>query len=276
MGGKPLEPRGEADLLPQLDFLRAAHRRLIVTYVDAVRRSSFLPGLLEAGARTGDHNDFTFGISGPIARALLAIHIRDRLKLLERVYVQLRRAIREGDDQAYAGWLDDAVAGCREFGQSMSTAQAGLRALQLPGLSLIAIAIIQQTEIPAAWTLIPLLLLAYLLYVAAFKSFPLKRELLLPEAVRLESRSTEEQEAHEGTNAYRREEELASCLGYGRPREGQLDYLVVGLGGLTMVIASVALQEVELLDLLDGTVLGLAGLLSIAFAVSRWRRRRWR
>lgn len=272
------EPKQGHELRPPLEKLQGAHYALMEAYVDAVRRSSFLPGLLEVGARNREDRGeaFTLGAAGPIARALLAVHIRDRMKLLERVYVQLGQTIRPGQDDAYACWLGEAMAGCKTFGQSMSTAQAGLRALQVPGLSLVFVAILQQSQVPKEWILLLLVPLAYFLVVAVFGSFRLKRELLLHGARRLESEDQKQQERHSGVNAYRCEEELAQCLGYGRPREGQLDYLAVGAVGLVITVPSLVLLFTSPLS--DSLIapFGFIGVGLFGFAANRWRRRRWR
>lgn len=272
------EPKHGNELRPPLEKLQGAHYALMDVYVDAVRRSSFLPGLLEVGARNREDRGeaLRLGAAGPITRALLAVHIRDRMKLLERVYVQLGQTIRPGQGDAYARWLGEATAGCKAVGQSMSTAQAGLRALQVPGLSLVFVAILQQSQVLGEWILLLLLPLAYFLAVAVFSSFRLKRELLLHGARQLELEDRQQQERHAGVNAYRCEEELAQCLGYGRPREGQLDYLVVGLTGLAIAVFFVVLLFVSpLSDLLIGP-LGFLGVSVFGFAANRWRRRRWR
>lgn len=271
------EPKAPDALRPQLAELQKAHAELIAAYVDAVRRGSYLPGLFEAGNRLdGNDESFRFGTSGPIARALLAIHVRDRLKLLERLYTQLRQTISPGEDAAYATWLEEAAEGCRSLGESMSTAQAGLRALQIPGLSLVLIALLQQSGALGPWILGFLVPVAYLLFVAAFSSFRLKRELLFHGAGRVESEGREAQEARRDANAYRCEESLTACLGYGRPREGQLDYFAVGLAGLVMLIAAVALGEAGLIGFVIEFSIIATGLGLMIFAASRWRRRRWR
>ena len=271
------EPKASDALRPPLGELQKAHGELIAVYVDAIRRGSYLPGLLEAGNRLdGKDESFRFGTSGPIARALLAIHIRDRLKLLERVYTQLRQTVSRAEDTAYATWLDEAVEGCRSFGESMSTAQAGLRALQIPGLSLVAIAILQQSGALGPWILLGLIPVAYLLFVLAFSSFRLKRELLLHGAGGIESEDRKAQEAHRGANAYRCEESLAACLDFGRPREGQLDYMAVGFAGVALLVAAVALRQAGVIQRVVEFVLIFVGLALLLFAAGRWRRRRWR
>lgn len=272
------EPKHGHELKPPLEKLQGAHYALMEAYVDAVRRSSFLPGLLEVGARNREDRGeaFRLGAAGPIARALLAVHIRDRMKLLERVYVQLGQTIRPGQGDAYAGWLGEATDGCKAFGQSMSTAQAGLRALQVPGLSLVFVAILQQSQVLGKWILLLLLPLAYFLAVSVFGSFPLKRELLLHGARQLEAEDQQQQERHVGVNAYRCEEELAQCLGHGRPREGQLDYLVIGLTGLAIAVFFVVLLFVSPLSDLLIAPFGFLGVSVFGFAANRWRRRRWR
>jgi hypothetical protein len=87
-----------------------------------MRRSSFLPGLLEVGARNREDRGEAFRLetAGPIARALF------------------------------------------------------------PGLSLVFVAILQQSRVPREWALLLLVPVAYFLAVAVFGSFPLKRELLAP------------------------------------------------------------------------------------------------
>jgi hypothetical protein len=277
------QPRDRAQLRPPLRALQECHYGLIAAYDDAFRRGSLLPGLLKGKAREGDADGFKASASGPITRVLLAAHIKDRMKLLGHVYVQLGRTIAPGEDPDYLQWLNDAAADCEAFERSLRSTTKALKGIRIPGLAILVGVVLQGSSqrivelIGAGLILLPLL---FLLVVAAWSAFRRKRELLLPGAYGLNAKDREVQTRHPGFNAYDAEEQLAKCLGYGKPREIQLDYLAivaVSLIGLCIPVGLCLVLDLGALAITASAILLVgAWLAAIKFAAGSWQQRRWR
>jgi hypothetical protein len=254
----------------------------MAAYADATRRGTLLPGLLKGRAREGDASGFKASASGLITRSLLAAHFKDRMKLLGRAYVQLEGTI-GSDEDGYAKWLAKAAAECESFGASLPALPTGLKAIRIPGLSLIAGVVLRKSDLLVLQLIgsgLILLSLGFLIFVAAWSSFRQKREIMLPGVRHLNTQERAVQKRHAGFNVYRAEEDLADYLGYGRPREIQLDLLaIVVAAALLLALPLVACVVLDLgtaplvlsLTMLAGVV--LATVRSVSF---RWQQRRWR
>lgn len=277
------QPRNRVQLRPPLKALQKRHYDLIAAYDDAIRRGSLLPGLLKGKARYGDADGFAASASGPITRALLSAHVKDRIKLLGHVYVQLGRTIRPGEEACYLQWLNETAADCESFERSLPSLTNALKAIRIPGLSILAGVVLQGSDLLVLKLVgggLILLSLLFLLVVAAWSSFRLKRGLLLPGAYGLNSKDRECQTRHPGFNAYRAEEQLADHLGYGKPREIQLDCLVilaVSLIGFCIPVSlCAALGLATPAIIASATLFGGGGLAAIQFVSGKWQQRRWR
>lgn len=276
------QPRERDRLRPSQEALRPLHYDLMAAYADAIRRGSLLPGLLKGKAVDGDPDGFKASASGPITRTLLSAHLRDRMRLLGAVYVQLSLSADPESEGEYAKWLTGAAADCESFERSLPSFSNVLKAIRIPGLSLLAGVVLQGSDLLAlqiAGTVL-ILLSVSLGFVGVRSSFRLKRDLLLPGAYRLDAESREEQGRHPGFNVYRAEERLAHCLGYRKPREVQLDYLVlVGTAPLALAIPvalCVALGLGMPAIVASCLIFGAGTLVAVQQASVRWQRRRWR
>ena len=256
---------------------------MIAAYDDAIRRGSLLPGLLKGKAREGDADGFEASASGPITRALLSAHVKDRVRLLGHVYVQLGRTIVPGEDAYYLQWLNETAADCESFERSLRSLTNALIAVRIPGLSILAGLVLQGSGLLVLKLIgggLILLSLLFLVVVAAWSSFRLKRELLLPGAYSLDTKDRESQTRHPDFNAYRAEERLADYLGYGKPREIQLDCLVVVAASLIGLCIPISLCAALGLGtsaiVVSATLFAAGGLVAIQLVSGKWQRRRWR
>lgn len=224
-----------------LDQLRAAHRRTLEGYVNAL---GAVDRLAPSAGRPAE-NPVLRPLAMPFARPFIHGHVRARLKLLSARCTQLEAALSPEIARDERQWLARVRTESDELASRLQVRQLpGLLALVSVAASMLTVGgAIASVSLPTG-LLVICVVVTLLFGVGSVRGrqagFRAKRELFLPGARELDRRPLEEQRAHAGVNVYRDEIELFELLGTGvMRREPAWDRIVAPL--VVLSVAQLAL-----------------------------------